>query len=228
MATFNEIIYDVMEIIRGNQISDDTEISEKQVIYQIDNQRALWLRKEKDSIDSQVIQDLGCLELVEVDAAECCSIELGCVVLRTKKMLPKFVKLHTGLGVTRVGPIHKLKLPFTYTDYDKALYTAQAENKYSKGVLSFLLNGYVYVIMIDPNMIHLTHLNVRGVLASPADFVGFKCDMEGTACFSFDDDYPINNHMIPYLKEQVLAQFGMSLKIPKDSANDGQEMINKQ
>ena len=128
-------------------------------------------------------------------------------------MLPKFVKLHTGLGVTRVGPIHKLKLPFTYTDYDKALYTAQAENKYSKGVLSFLLNGYVYVIMIDPNMIHLTHLNVRGVLASPADFVGFKCDMEGTACFSFDDDYPINNHMIPYLKEQVLAQLGLEIEL---------------
>jgi len=230
MPTFNEIIFDVMEVIRGHQISDDTEISEEQVIYQIDNQRALWLKREYDkpgqNIDTQITSDLGCLELIEVDAAECCTVELGCTVLRTSRKLPNFIKFTEGLGITRVGPIHKLKLPFTYTDYDKAIYTASAENKYSKGVLAFLLNGYVYTIMTDPNMVHLTHINVRGVVASPADLIDYKCDNEGTTCFSFDDEYPINRHMLPYIKEQVLSQLG--IMSPKDSANDGQELLNKQ
>jgi len=232
MPSFNEVIYDIMEVVRGNQISDDTEISERHVIYQVDIQRALWLRKEYNkpgvSIDTQITQDLGCLELVEVDAAECCTIELGCTVLRTKKKMPKAVKFHSSLGITRVGPIHKLKLPFTYMDYDKAIYTASAESKYSKGVITFSLNDYVYVIMTDPNMIHLTHINVRGVWESPAAVTDFACDVEGTTCFSFDDEYPVNIHLLPYIKEQVLAQFGMAASIPKDSANDGQEILNKQ
>tara|TARA_R110000744_G_scaffold157_4_gene529 strand:+ start:2858 stop:3550 length:693 start_codon:yes stop_codon:yes gene_type:complete len=230
MASINQLVFDVMEIVRGQQISDDTDISEKQVIYQINNQRALWLKREQNkpgaSIDSQIVQDLGCLELIEVDAAECCTIELGCTVLRTRKQLPKFINFHSGLGITRVGPIHKLKLPFTYTNYDKAIYTANAENKYSKGVLAFLLNGYVYTIMTDPNMVHLTYINVRGVVEDPTALKDYKCDSEGTACFSYDDEYPLNADLIPFIKEQVLAQLGVMT--PKDTANDGQEMINKQ
>ena len=48
MASINQLVFDVMEIVRGQQISDDTDISEKQVIYQTNNQRALWLKREQN------------------------------------------------------------------------------------------------------------------------------------------------------------------------------------
>lgn len=231
MASYNEIVYDIMELIRGNQLSDDTDISETQIRYHLSNQRSLWLRNEYNKpgrkIDSQIEQDLGCLELEEVDAADCCEIQSGCTALRTKKQLPKLLELHSGEAITRVGPINKMKAPFAFDSYNKAVYSVN--NKYSrKSVTSFLLNGYIYLIIDDPAYQTLEYINVRGVFANPEDLKDYKCDHEGTACFSYDDEYPINNWMIPYIKEQILNQLGMSLQIPKDELNDAKEDLNKQ
>lgn len=230
MPSYGELIYDCMELARGLQLSDDTEISEDQVKFHLNNQRALWLRNEYNkpgrSIDTQITQDLGCLSIVEVDAAECCDVTLGCNVLRTEKQMPKFLELHSGPAVTRVGPVHKLKTPFTYTNYNKAIYTASG--KYFKGVTAFLLNKYMYLMISDPSLLTLEYINVRGVFEDPSALEDFACDNSGDKCFSLDDEYPINTWMIPYIKEQVLKQLGIAIQIPKDSANDAQEQLGKQ
>lgn len=230
MASTNELIYDVMELMRGHQISDDTELSERQILYHINNQRALWIRNEYNkpgrTIDSQIEQDLGCLKIVEADAADCCEVTSGCVVLRTEKKIPNLIELHSGPALTRVGPVHKLNIPFSFTNYQKALYST--ENKYgAKAVYAFLLNNYIYLIIKDPALLMIDYINVRGVFANPQDLEDFRCE-DSSNCFSYDEEYPINNWMIPYIKEQVLNQFGIALQIPKDTANDADEKLEKQ
>jgi len=231
MATANELIFDTMELIRGNQIGDDVEVSEDQVLYQWNNQRALWLRNEFNkpgrTIDPFLEQDLGCLKLTEADAADCCEIQTGCTVLRTELKIPKTIELHSGPAITRVGPVHKLTVPFTFDNYQKVIYTANGKYTGKKGVFTFLLNDYMYLVSKDPKAQLLDYINVRGVFANPTDLSAFACE-DGSACFSYDDEYPINNWMIPYIKEQVLQQFGMSLQIPKDDANDAKEDLAKQ
>jgi hypothetical protein len=231
MATFNELVFDIMELVRGGQISDDTDLSRRNIAYHLANQRALWLRNEYNKsgrkIDPHLEQDLGCLELEEVDAADCCDITSGCTALRTKKKIPALIELHSGPAITRVGPVNKISKPFSFDPFQKAVYSMH--NKYGKKApVSFLLNDYIYLLIQDPAMQTLDYVNVRGVFANPEDLQDFSCDVTNNSCFSYDDEYPINNWMVPYMKEQILKQLGLSMQMPKDEANDAKEDFTKQ
>jgi|SRR6218665_1010329 len=227
MPSYNELCYDILELLRGDQISDDTDISERHIMFHIDLQRALWIRNEYNKpgrkIDPQMEQDLGCLKLVEVDAADCCEIKTGCIMLRTEMKMPMFIDLHTGPAITRVGPVSKIMRPYVFTNYQRVPY--QLEGKYSsKEVYMFLLNGYMYFVTNNPELQTVDYVNVRGLLANPRDMEDFDCEDH---CFSLDDQYPMPNWMIPYIKEQILKQFGVALQIPKDDTNDANESLRK-
>lgn len=227
MITFSKLIFDTLELLRANKIVDDTNLAERQIMFHWASQRALWIRNEYNkpgrSIDPEVEQDLNCLELIEVDAAECCEVELGCIVMRTKHKIPSLLELHDKVGITRVGPPNKFKLPFSFTSINKAIYSLS--NKYSKNqVYAVLLNGYIYLLSNNHTLLLLDYINVRGVFEDPMDLQAFKCE-NGNNCFSLDDRYPIKSWMIPYIREQVLNQLGVALKIGKDDSNDAQEKI---
>lgn len=229
--TENQIIYDIMELLRGNQVSDDTELDGRHIMFHVNNQRALWLRNEYNKpgrqIDHNVEQDLGCIDLVAVDAAECCApVSIGCTVLRTEQKIPNTIELHQGTGITRVGPIRKLDVPFSFIPYSR---TQTEENKYGvRSVKAYLLNNYIYLITPTVESKMLDKINVRGVFEDPAAAAAFtNCD--GTSCYDkATSKYPVNSWMYAYFKEQVLREFGIAIQSPKDSAGDSQEILNKQ
>tara|TARA_R110000744_G_scaffold201497_3_gene320600 strand:- start:199 stop:888 length:690 start_codon:yes stop_codon:yes gene_type:complete len=227
MASYNEIGYDILEIINNNNISDDEDVSLEQVFYHLAIQRNAWMEKTYNksgrSIPRHMIQDLGCLELEEVDAADCCDIQVGCTMLRTKKKLPQFLSLHGGEVITRVGPVHKLQAPYTYTSQARAILTS-FEKYGSKVVQAFLLNEHMTLVIKDPSMQMLTHINVAGVIADPKDALAFRCD-DGESCFSYDEQYPIPIGMLGYIKDQILNQFGVAAKFAKDESNNAKDDI---
>jgi hypothetical protein len=225
MITFAKLTYDILEILKGNHISDDTDLLERQVMYHIANQRALWIRNEYNkpgrSIDPDIISDLGCLELELADAADCCNIDLDCYVLRTKKELPSFIELHDSIGITRVGLPNKVTIPFTFTNYHKVLYSLS--NKYSKNqVYAFMLNSRIYLLSEKLNIKMLDYINVQGVVENPEDLKDFKCE-NGDACFTMNSRYPIKSWMIPYITEQVVKTLSVGTRSPKDTANDAND-----
>lgn len=228
--TYNEIAYDILEILKGNQISDDVDISLEHILYHLNQQRALWIRREYNKpgrhIDQHLIQDLGCVELELIDAADCCDITTDCYVLRTKKVIPAFLELHSGSAVTRVGSINKTSKPYSFTSLARA--SVAFYSKYGKNqVYAFLLNDYMHIISQNPKIKLMDHINIRGVIANPTDIIDFKCDITGNACFSYENEYPINNWMLPLMKEQIINQFGVSLSIPKDNDNNAKNNISK-
>ena len=231
MASYNQIGFDILEILKNNQISDDADISMEHILYHIDNQRALWLSNELNksgrSIDSHLIQDLGCLEIVEVDAAECCSVAIDCIALRTKKKIPPFIELHDRVAITYVGNVNKLSTSFSLVSQAKV--PLMMHNKFtSNDIYAVVLNDYIYIVTKNPMLQGIEWINVRGVIANPRDILDFRCDVEGTPCFSYEDEYPINNRMIPYIKDKVLQQFGMSLQMPKDNDGNSKDNISKE
>lgn len=227
--TLNELVFDVLETVRGNHIIDDVEIDERQVKALWNQQRALWLRQEYNKpgrlIDENVVQDLGCLELEVADPADCCEVETGCTVLRTKNVIPKTIEFHDGTGITRVGPVNKVKYPFSFVTYDQAIYAGNG--KYNKtAIFAYLLNGRIYLKTSTAIAILMEHINVRGVFENPKDASQFvTCDNK--PCYSDDDQYPINAWMIPFMKERVIQQLLMGLQIPKDDSNDANENLVK-
>lgn len=229
MATLNEITYDILETLRNNQISDDVDIDKSQIVYHINNQRALWIRNEYNKpgrkMDPSLIQDFGCLKLIEVDSAECCEVSTDCIVLRTEKKLPNFIDFHTGPAITRVGPVNKINVPFNFVNREMAILSVY--NKFAKGVFAFWQNNYIYIIVTNVDLTFLEYLNVRGVVEDPTKLADFKCANSEDACFSYDTEYPISNWMLPYIKEPIMVQLLNTLKIPKDITNDADENLSK-
>jgi hypothetical protein len=221
MATLNEIAYDIFEHLRP-EISDDDHIDISQIKFNIHTQRSLWLRNELNknrTIDENIIQDLGCIELDLADRAECCDIESDCTILRTKVKIPKTLELHNKTAITRVGFIDKLDYKINFISYERAKYAGNSRfNK--KMIYAFLLNGYIYLYSNSDFMYKfLTHINIRGVFENPTEAAKFNT-CEGEPCYSDDMQYPLSTWMIPYIKGEVLKFFQLSLQVPNDNTNN--------
>jgi hypothetical protein len=222
MATANELIFDILEDVRSHSLSDDLDISERQILYKIGVQRALWIRNELNkpgrTIDPFIVQSLGCVELEAADSSECPTLPSGCLVLRTKCDLPKTVELHHREAITKVGPIDKLDYFFSFVPYQQAVFSGSG--KYNKkSIFAFIYNKRMYFKVNDAQAKLLRRVNIMGIFEDPEAVAKF-CNTDGTACFNPDSEYPISNWMVPFIHEQVVKQLIASLQLPEDNTND--------
>tara|TARA_R110002126_G_scaffold127296_1_gene269481 strand:- start:1021 stop:1719 length:699 start_codon:yes stop_codon:yes gene_type:complete len=204
MATLNEIAYDLLTIVRP-QISDDSDIEIEQIKFWIKNQRSLWLRNEFNknrTIDSDLIQTV-CADLEEVDASDCCDIDLDCPILRTTKKIPKTIELHHKEAILRVGPVNKKKKPFSYVDYLQVPWLASGRFN-TKMIYAFLHDGYLYVYSKNSAYNSIKALTLRAVFEDPEEIANFKDCNTDQPCYSDDSEFPIKSWMIPTMKESIL------------------------
>ncbi len=225
MVTLNQLIFDLLEIVRPN-LSDDDNFDTRQIAFWIKNQRALWLRNELNknrTIDDNIVQDLGCVELELADKADCCDLEDGCKILRTVLEIPVGIELHNKTGITRVAPIDKTTIPFNFVSYERAIWSGNG--KYNKNqVFAFLLNNRIYIASKDQEIAkYLTHINVRGVFEDPEEAARFS-HCTGEACYTKNSKFPINRWMIDYMKDAIIKlNFASAFKFPTDNTNNAKD-----
>lgn len=220
--TYNEIIYDLLEVIERFQISDDVDIDERQIIFNFNRQRELWINntynKPGIQIDPVLIQGLGCVSLTLVDEAECCNVDTGCKILRTSKPIPKPIVFKDGIEL-RIGTNKLTNVPFSIKNISQMPYLAY--NKYTANMMYvFYHNNYLYFKSKDNIYNFLESVKIWGVFADPEQAASFE-DCGITNCFSYDDEYPIKGDLYPYIKGEVLKQFG--IKENKDNENNAQD-----
>ncbi len=212
MATKKEFVYNILNIIEGGRINDDVTPSYRQISFIIDYKRAQYLRQDQTKnwfdMDS-VYQDLGCLQLEEADAAECCCFQSGCTIYRTVKEIPPVLryKLRYAIKINAIDKRKRLEvvLPerFDFVGYTKFGRLYQAV---------YFLNNRIYTQ-------DLAALNVRAVLADPNDAKGFQCGDE--ACFNDDMEYPLPADMITLITNDILGtEMKALLSLGQDLEND--------
>lgn len=224
MATLNELVYDILEDVKSNAISDDLDIDERLVIYKLNIQRALMLRNEYNkpgrTLDSFIVQSLGCVELEAVDSSECPDFPSDCTILRTTCAIPKTIELHHKTAITKVGPVDKLGYFFSYVPYQQAVFSGNG--KFANNVVyAFLYEDRMYFKTTGTISKFLTRVNIMGVFEDPSKVESF-CTESGDSCFSKDAQFPVNDWMIPFIKEQVVRELVMSIQMPEDNVNDGE------
>lgn len=222
--TLNELTYIILNKLQP-YLGKDSEISLREIEKEIAIQRSLLIRNElnkKRTIDPNIVQDLGCLELEETDSSLCCNIGTGCTILQTKEDIPKTIELHYMPSITRVGPVDRRDIKYTLVSWDRA--AVVGTNKYTKNLeYAVYDNNKIYVIT-NNNL--LSYINVRGVFEDPKEVAKFKkCDT-GKSCFSPDDPYPLNQWMFAYIEDIVLKKFSMMLNMPMDTQTDGIDTKN--
>lgn len=221
MATKNEIMYSIMDKLSPH-LTDDNEISMREISYEIDNVRALFLRNELNknrTIDPNIIQDLGCVEMEISDRAECCEVSSGCKIVRTKLEIPTAIELHNSTALTRVGPVDKMEQDYSFISSVRAKFAGSG--KYNQNnIYAFLHNKRIYLVSKNNKLKFIKYINVQGVFENPEE-VGLFSTCAGDTCYTFNSKYPVNAWMINHIIDTVYNKFINTLNIPLDKVNDG-------
>lgn len=217
-----ELVFSLWETVRQQPTISDS-ISQDYISFLVKNARATLIRQELNkgrSIDTYIIQDLGCVQIEPIDRAECCSVEVECVFMRTVKPIPSTIELKNSQVLTRVGPVDKIARPYDRVDANRVPFLGY--NKFTRNTVRYFqkdTDGYLYLAS-GPNLGLLEYINVQGVFENPedaADYVG--CDDK--PCFTDDSPYPVKAWMVDVIKTMVLKQLGIMIQAPEDQTSDG-------
>ena len=215
--SLSQLRYNILNLKGGGRTSDDERLSDRQVDFQINYVRSLLIRRDYEkgrTLSTHIEQDLGCVPLELVDAADCCDAETGCTILRTTLPIPVPIEVYDRELITYVGHIDKThsfdEIPSSRSRWIK-------NNKYTaKGKRWFYLGDYIYVVGTKD----LKFINIRGVWETPADASRFN-HCSGADCYSADSDYPIASWMIQPLTDMIMkGEVKESIVFPQDTKND--------
>lgn len=227
MATMNEIVYSIWSTVRPNQSITDP-ITEELIKFHVKNARATLLRQDLNknrSVDPYIIQDLGCIDLVEADPAECCDIAIeDCKVLRTAVPIPSMIELYQKPLITRIGPVIKSAKKWDLIPYERVPF--EGLNKFTKNLIKVYQisnSGYIYILIpsncTDSDAEFLEKINVQGVLEDPDDARKFN-QCSGNICYSDDSSYPIKQWMVDPIKQSVIKLLATEVKYPSDNTSN--------
>jgi len=217
--TLNEIAYDILSNIEGtSRISDDSELSVDQVYFKIHTTRAMLIRQDQAkgrSLSDNVLQTLPCLEVIEVNASECCGITSPCELYRTKLELPRAIETYQRDLIVRVSGVDITGPSWNYISLAHIPWAGLS--KWTKDSTKwFTKGGYVYII----NPPAVSKISVSGVFENPTDLASFP-SCSGTPCYNNAiDEYPLSAHMVPALKQMVIEDLMRMRSAPADLSGD--------
>ena len=216
--TLNEIAYNLLNLVRGGRSNHDEHISLDQIKFNIKHYRTVFIRRDyaKNGFSSRhTEQNLGCVDLIPVDATQCCQLPSDCAVYRSVKKIPKTVRYNFEEAITYVGDITGTNtIPMVNSNMIQFLPFDKYTNKKYK---AYMIGDYLYIY----NAEGLEKINVRGVFENPEDVSRFdECD--GDICY--DDsvtDFPLPMDML-YLINQGLLNGELKLLATtiSDTTND--------
>lgn len=223
MITLSHLISDIRDIASSGSNPIDFKISDENITYWINQVRATIISQsisKRNPITDDVIQTIGCIELEQVDKSLCCGIDTGCVLLRSKLVIPGTINTDeanlilsvTGLDGTQIHKSNQFRAKY------------KSFNKYTKFNKSwYLQNNYLYVI----NDLLLSEVAITGVFEDPTELSTFICN--GESCFNISTSlYPINNKMASVITDTVIKTKVLPfLQFPADNQNNAKSDDNQ-
>ena len=192
--------YNLLNLLRGGRSSNDEHISLAQIKFNIQHYRAMFILRDyaRNAYVSKTIeQDLGCLNLIQVDATKCCDLPPTCPVWRTERKMPKAVRFNFRDAFTFIGkPDGMSAIPrvepheIQWLEYEK----------YTKGLTRYyVIDEYIYLY----NPKGLEKINVRGVFENPEEVYNFK-ECDNGPCYDDNMDYPLPLDMVSSINQGLL------------------------
>jgi hypothetical protein len=229
MAKLNEIIYDIREAVK--EFSDDTELDDRYLAYQINIKRAKYLRQDLNNFQKTTdtsVQQSFCVDLEEVSVNDC-EVDLTCEkITRTKLVLPKAIELHTRPAFTSIRPLKKLSVKFNFISKDKAPYLEHA--MFGNSIYAFLdVDNRVYLISNSDTHKLIDCISITGVFEDPLALSAFKdcCNCspeESNSCYDqATEDYPLQPHYVDVIKSEIINDLLKLKAVREDKINDAND-----
>ena len=224
MITLNKLAYDLLNIVRGGKISDDENLSIRQIKFWINNTRAQLIRQDLNksrSVSRNLVQSLGCVDVESVDASLCCNLEVDCIVYRTAERIPNPIETNHKDLITRVGSVTMGTRAFQFIPYERAAYIGNSPFEgINNSIKAFLFDRYIYLLIPNDDTV-MRKINIQGVFGDPTEVGDFNpCD--GNECYTDDSYYPISEHMVETMKQMIITtNFKIAASASTDSKGDG-------
>lgn len=217
--TLDELAYNILNLLRAGRTSNDEHISLSQIKFNIKHYRAMFIRRDfarNGLITRHLEQDLGCLEMIKVDASKCCDLQIDCPIYRSKLPIPRTVRLNFREAITYTGAVNGTqRIPMVepyevdYLQYDKF-------TKNNPKV--FMIEDYMY--LYNPSGIE--KLNVRGIFEDPEELSKYGC---GTgSCYDSSSPYPLPADMVAAISSGLInGELKLLLSPFNDTENNRQQ-----
>jgi hypothetical protein len=231
MSTFAHYINEIRLRIRQFNLYDDDKLDNRLIKFWINNQRSLWLRNDMNkphSVDEQIIQTLGAVRLEVVDRSSWPSGLTGYSILQTVQDIPAVIELNNGDGIIEIGPVDRIARPFSYVNINRA--RVGGSGRFNKKQI-FAFRYGLKILLIAKDMEsgsfakYIRYLRIRGVFYNPEDVANFT-HINGSPCYSDTDDYPMNEWMWNYIRDQITKDnMPFITNAPTDKVNDSAETL---
>jgi hypothetical protein len=225
MATSGfKLIYDVRQLLRNYNITDEDLLTDRQIEFWIMSQRAMWI-KRRDSAFIKIDHSLSQVlteDVISVDRSMVpTDVPAQYRILRTQRKLPRLINFTTWDGVVSAGPVDLASDRFNHKEYREAI--ASGNGRFNKTqIFSFIFNDYLYIISkgVKNYWYLLSQVGVVGIFEDPREVGNFK-HVTGETCWSLNDDYPISLDIWEFMKDQIKKNNIKELyTIPVDKSND--------
>jgi len=219
--TLDTITTDLLNIIRGANVSSSEPISKRQLEEWVHEYRALLLKRDMDKgkvPNPDYIQEINQLRLEAVDLAgedvTSFGIETGYFMFKSTLEVPKTLDLNFKSGFMYIGTPAGDELQFV----PESRIRWQRYKKYTMDdPLVFLRNGHLYAKHSEP----IEYLTIRGIFEIPSEVSRFINPITNQPYFDLSSKYPIPANMVPTLKEMILQkEMGMESQAFSDITND--------
>lgn len=213
MATLNEITYNLA--LQVGKAEDNVFL--ERVKFMVGYYRALLIRQDQlrnHSLPTHFIQAIDCLEMEASSAMECCdAVDIGCDVWRTKRTIPRPVRLYDGSSFAYVGGVDGVT-PYQPTTPIQVEYMQYS--KYAgRGAQYVYRNDRIYVVNARP-----AKILVRGIFERPEQLGDYLC-CDGSPVFAEDKEYPVSMDMVQRITQSILAT-ELSVQNPQDDHDEVQ------
>lgn len=221
--TLDNIITDLLNVIRGAKVTQSETISRRQVEEWVNIYRALLIKQDLDKgkmPNPDYIQEIPGIILDVVDKTEGMNLPSSTYYLKTRQAIPKTIDLNFKSGLTYVGTADGREIQLV----PESRARWQEYKRFTgKDKVAFLRNKHLYINSVSP----MSSVTVRGIFEVPTEAGNFINSNADTITMGYSDPYPMPANMVPVLKELILSkELGIIAQSPSDNKNDGTNKLS--
>ena len=176
--TENALAYSMIELYRAsNKVTDSLDIR----LFKdwVKEARAFILKQRLDTnngINEALVQDLGDVEMEQVDSSIYLTVPSEKYMLRSVKDIPFTIGRKNSIGTfVRIGPADRLDIKFNLVSYDRALYSGNG--RFNNNDVYAFLDGSKLCLISKTNLHKLIkRIHIRGVFVNPQEAYEFRYD----------------------------------------------------
>ena len=220
MATLNKIIYDIREVL--SQMSDDSDISNEYLAYQVNIARALLLEQKFSNRQYAIPQKIRQTFKMDLELAEGNELVSGIsTVLRTKDPIQYPLEPYNFKSNMRINSGSYDDSYFTLIDPSRFPYVGN--NKWLQNQIYYTIGTdfRLYFTSSNPAFKTMEQIKLSMVCTNPEEAYPYTLYYDSNVDFEHSE-YPFEENMITLLTDMIIKKLVVNLQSPEDKSNDSQ------